>query len=163
MRLQKLALIKLTDTLNAHIQERAKKIKKQPPQFDKSSIKFHDVQMNSIFIALQDLAKFRKHSFVKVVAEILVKGLKPTETVAIIDKSRKIFYIKMSHCWSSRIEYNMSQFDIFIENFMVYLLKVVYESELSVIESNQINNCILRGKMDDDVVKKIRNKFILLY
>jgi hypothetical protein len=157
VREQKIQINKLIETVNAQ-----RKLKILPPFDKESSLTFQMLSVKGIVkFTTSDLLRFKDSSFIKVSAELLTNALRPTGTMTIIDKMRKVFYLKMTYSWCSNMEYNNLKLDQFIDNFIVYVLQTVYESsELSVIESNQVNNAVLKGKNKIDVLKKIRYKIV---
>lgn len=84
----------------------------------------------------------------------------------IIDRRRKIFYTKTENCWCTEKEYNDKQFDILLDNFSHFIYKSCFcihtqnPQEFCVLTMNEIQTIILQAKLDSDMNKRIRYKFL---
>jgi hypothetical protein len=159
VRHQHVLINRLTEAIN---EKNAKQKKKIIPEFESSTPCFKDIGTD-FDLTISELLRFNKTSFVKSVAELLKKILLNTGTVAVVDKARKIFYLKLSHCWCSEMKYNNELLDRFTGKIILQLIKKTCDSDLSVMQSNEVTNAILKGKSEDDVYKKIRYKFINIF
>ena len=118
-----------------------------------------------------DLLRFKeKGGYVKMMLVFLSGWLKKMDEnvvpLKIIDRQRKIFYIKSEHCWCTEIQYNNKQFDILLDHVSHFIYKscfdvhTTYPTHFDLLSMNDVQYIILESKGDVALNKRIRYKFI---
>jgi hypothetical protein len=146
---------------------------KSLPSFTPGTTIFNDLIENiSVFVklSLHDVLRLKKTSYGKVMVELILKCLGQFDSlhqpIKVIDKSRKIFYIKLKECWCCSMDYNVSEFNYFIKQVGLHVFKRCMELQeenadtFSVVDSTRIINTIVKAIDSEKVVKTIRNKCI---
>lgn len=136
-------------------------------------ITFVDLQSTidqHIKLTAHELMKFKDQGYVKAIMVFLTeffKGFGENEIpIKIIDRRRKIFYIKTENCWCAEKEYNDKQFDIFLDIFSHFIYKACFNihtqtpEQFSILTMNDIQNIILQARLDSAMNKRIRYRFL---
>jgi len=136
-------------------------------------ITFVDLQSTidqHIKLTAHELMKFKDQGYVKAIMIFLTeffKGFGENEIpIKIIDRRRKIFYIKTENCWCAEKEYNDKQFDIFLDIFSHFIYKACFNihthtpEQFSILTMNDIQNIILQARLDSAMNKRIRYRFL---
>lgn len=123
-----------------------------------------------INITAIEIMKFKDMGYVKALVFFLSGCFNKFQDfeipLKIIDRRRKIFYTKTENCWCTEKEYNDKQFDILLDNFSHFIYKSCFcihtqnPQEFCVLTMNEIQTIILQAKLDSDMNKRIRYKFL---